>query len=77
MDSMNYMCWRNVFTTRLNVIVINQTTYTRLRGNTTWANASFTASAAHSETIVVNGISYAVKNWAYNTARNVYLYCTT
>lgn len=75
-DNMANMCNRNIFTTRLNVIIINQTTYTRLRSNTTWANASFTASAAHSETIVINGISYAVKNWAYNTARNVYLYCT-
>ena len=76
MAALNNLCYRYVFTTRLNVIIANKTTYESLRANQYWVNASFTTAASYSGSVTVNGTTYTLKNYAYNTARNVYLYCT-
>lgn len=73
------ICNRGTYnTTRLNVIVENNSTYTALRGNgAACFGATFTADAAHATTFTVNSQTFTTVRYAYNATRNIYLYCLT
>ena len=73
------ICNRGTYnTTRLNVIVENNSTYTALRGNGIYCfGATFTADAAHATTFTVNSQTFTTVRYAYNATRNIYLYCLT
>ena len=73
------ICYRGTYNaTRLNIIIENKTTYTDfITYGTTCAGCSFTAAAAHTETIQVNDQNYTTTNYAYNATKNIYLYCLT